>query len=137
MPSTRLVFLALALTVWATPAKAQQSEIQVLSQRVQQLEHQVAELENRVRALEGTPQTPKTEGARPASGDWKQIGNWRRLRQGMTMDDASSILGQPGRVEANVVVISWYYGEFADGSVTFDPRSQKVTGWSEPRSQRP
>jgi hypothetical protein len=53
----------------------------------------------------------------------------------MTMDDVSTLLGQPDRVKV-VVLTEWTYGSSPDGgSVTFDAQSQKVIGWAEPRLQ--
>ena len=132
MSMTRLPFLVLALAFWSTPMKAQEPDTLALNRRVEQLERRVEDLERRVRALEAPSQRLQADTARPASGDWKEVGNWRRLRQGMTMADVSTLLGQPDRVDAMSVVIIWYYGDASGGTVTFDAQSQHVTGWSEP-----
>jgi hypothetical protein len=135
MSMTRLLLLPVALAFWATPAKTQESEVQVLNRRVEQLERRVAELERRLQALDASPQAPRLDAPRPAPGDWKQIGNWRRLRKGMTMDEVSALLGQPDRVDA-IGFTTWTYGTvFAGGNVLFDERSQKVTAWSEPHRE--
>ena len=99
MSMTRLLLLPFALAFWGAPAKAQDSEAQTLTRRVEQLERRVAELERRLQAFEASPQPARLDATRPAPGDWKQLGNWRRLRQGMTMDDVKTLLGQPDRVE--------------------------------------
>ena len=133
MSMTRLPFLVLALAFWSTPMKAQEPDTVALSRRVEQMERRVEDLERRVRALEAPSQPLQADTARPPSGDWKQVGNWRRLRQGMTMTDVNSVLGQPDRVDAMPALIIWYYGDLSGGTVTFDAESQHVTGWSEPR----
>jgi hypothetical protein len=133
MSMTRLLLLPFALALWVAPAKAQESEVQVLNRRVEQLERRVAELERRLQAVDASPQPTRLDATRSAPGDWKEIGNWRRLRQGMTMDEVSALLGQPDRVDVSGFAW-WTYGTGSDGgSVTFDARSQKVTAWSEPR----
>jgi hypothetical protein len=135
MSMTRLLLLVFALAVLASPADAQGADVQVLNRRVEQLERRIAELERRLQTFEASPQPPRLDATRAASGDWKQLGNWRRLRQGMTMDDVSTLLGQPDRVKV-VVLTEWTYGRFPDGgSVIFDAQSQKVIGWTEPRRE--
>lgn len=133
MLNRRILLLPLALILCANSAKAQQSEVQRLSQRVERLERRVVELERRLQSVEPAP-TVQSNAPRAASGDWKQIDNWRRLRKGMTMEDVSNLLGRPDRVDASVLT-HWSYGEIADDArVTFDPQ-QRVMGWSEPRRQ--
>jgi hypothetical protein len=135
MSMPRTLFLVLALSFGVRPVQAQDSAVEVLSQRVEKLEHQVAELELRLRALEAPAQPARVDATRAAAGDWKQLANWRRLRQGMTMDDVTMLLGQPDRVNASSYLVLWYYGDISGGSITFDARSQKASGWSEPQGE--
>ena len=135
MSITRLLFLACALTVGAVPARPQGSDPKLLSDRVAELERQVAALERRLRALEPPSQRAHDDTPGKAPGDWKQLANWRRLRHGMTMDEVTTALGQPDRVDATTYLVIWHYGELSGGSVSFDQGS-KVSGWSEPRREQ-
>jgi hypothetical protein len=133
MRMTLLALLVFATAFPASAAHAQESDVRVLNRRVEQLERRVAELERCSQALEASPQSTRRDPTSSAPGDWKQLGNWRRLRRGMTMDDVGTLLGQPDRVKV-VVLTEWTYGSYPDdGSVTFDAQSQRVIGWSEPR----
>lgn len=135
MSMTRLLLLSIALAFGVTRAEAQEPDVQTLSRRVEQLERRVAELERRSQASEASARPPRVDATRSAPGDWTQLRNWRRLRKGMTMDDVSTLLGQPDRVDV-VGLTLWTYGSVADdASVTFDAHSQ-VMGWSEPRRER-
>jgi hypothetical protein len=119
--------------MFATTAKAQTPDAQSLDQRVEQLERRVAELERRLQAAEAAPQRPSAAASSVGSGNWKELASWRRLRQGMDMEDVRRLLGEPSRI----VVIGdtlWFYGDYAN--VTFDGQSQKLSGWSEPRGER-
>lgn len=87
------------------------------------LEKRVAALEDRVTKLEQS--NSMDVESRPSES--KPANNWRRLENGMTMDQVRSILGEPERVTNFGSLVMWEYGR---GSVNF--RNRKVDGWREP-----
>jgi cell division protein FtsB len=126
--ASTVVFAFLATT---TPrhAWAQVPTVEQLTAQVAHLERRVDELEKRLRALE-TPQITLQSENRVARGDWRNVANWRRLRDGMSMDQVAELLGQPDKVEAGYVTF-WYYGYPGGGHVRYSS-SKKLDGWSEP-----
>lgn len=103
------------------PSEALVRRVDSLQSRVNELESRVAELENLLNA------TPTGTPASPAAADSRDIANWRRLRENMSMDDVRSLLGEPERIEGGSVAF-WYYPR--NGEVAFV--SGRLTRWSEP-----
>lgn len=124
--------LVASLTVLLVPtiASAQNKNDDALMRRVEQLERRTADLERRVRELE-SPSTTEQPRAQPTAGtgNARDIANWRRLRRGMTMDQVRALLGEPETVNVGLDV-TWHYVRYA--WLTFDAKSERVTGWSEP-----
>lgn len=121
--------IAIACTLLATPSFAFSQEVttNALARRVEQLEKMNADLERRVRELEAAIKSvPVQSRANPATTRWKEIANWRRLREEMNMDEVRVLLGEPERVEGGGIT----FWRWADGQVTFV--SGKVSNWKEP-----
>ena len=122
--------LLAALAVASIPAVAagQDTSTASLLRRIELLERANADLEQRVRDLEALiRREPSRDRQVAGSGDWRDISNWRRLRQGMKPDQVRALLGEPERVEAGGVT----FWRWANSYVSF--MDGKVYGWSEPR----
>ena len=48
------------------------------------------------------------------------------------MDQVHALLGEAEKVDANPVFTEWYWGWPTGAHVSFDSRSGKLRGWSEP-----
>ena len=57
---------------------------------------------------------------------WEDISNWRKLKQGMSMDKVKQLLGEPKRVKGG----SFTHWTYPDGKVTF--YNEGLDSWSEP-----
>ena len=105
----------------------------------QSLDDRVRELERRVEQLEkeiGKQSTAPTSGQTTGGPDgWRQVGNWRSLKRGMTEAEVRSVLGEPQRVDNLSVTIVWHYGDGPSwgGRAQFDGRNQRLDSWMEPR----
>lgn len=114
-------------------AYAQGAPNDSLSRRIDVLERRLLELEQRIRDLETIVASgPSRAQNAPVSSQSRDLANWRRLRTNMTMDQVRDVLGEPERVDNLGTVTLWHW-ESIGASVTFGNRSNKVTGWSEPR----
>lgn len=131
---SRVALLALLLAASAqTVAGAQESTSDSLRQRIAVLERKTADLEQRVRELEAVVSAkPAQPRPVPASANWKDVANWRRLSLGMTMEQVRGLLGEPEKVAANPAETTWYWDYPTGPTVHFDSRSGKLEGWSEP-----
>lgn len=119
---------ALAIASVPVIAEGQERSAADLVRRIEQLERSNADLERRVRELEALGKTtPSKAQPGPASGNWRDLANWRRLRKGMSVEDVRLLLGEPDRVESAVFTY-WYW---AGADVHF--YDEKLYGWSEPR----
>ena len=132
----RAAFLAVLLSISIPEAAgAQQATIDSLRCRADVLERTTADLERRVRELEaiikGEPSRERS--IVPASANAREIQNWRRLRRGMTMDEVRTLLGEPEKVDAGPYMTYWYWDYPGGAEVSFNSRSGKLEGWSEPR----
>jgi outer membrane protein assembly factor BamE (lipoprotein component of BamABCDE complex) len=122
--------LLAALAAASIPAVAagQDTSTASLLRRIELLERANTDLEQRVRDLEALiRREPSRDQQVAASPNWRDISNWRRLRQGMKPDQVRALLGEPERVEAGLRT----YWRWADANVYFD--YGKLAGWSEPR----
>jgi hypothetical protein len=109
-------------------ASGQDTSTDSLLRRIELLERANTDLERRVRELESLIKSePSKARPVPASTRWRDLANWRQLRQGMTMDEVRELLGEPERVDAGPVT----YWRWADADVFF--MSGKLEGWSEPK----
>lgn len=60
------------------------------------------------------------------------ISSWRRLSNGMSMDQVRNLMGEPWKVTNYGIFTIWDYGKFPNsGTVDFD-KYGRVSGWSEP-----
>ena len=122
--------LLAALAAASIPAVAagQDTSTASLLRRIELLERANTDLEQRVRDLEAfIRREPSRDQQVAVSPNWRDISNWRRLRLGMKMDEVRALLGEPERVEADIVT----YWRWAGANVFF--MSGKLRGWSEPR----
>jgi hypothetical protein len=129
----KMIFRAILLATFAALsvpalAAAQQATTDSLLRRIDLLERRANDLEQRVRELEALiRREPSADRQVQVSPNWRDILNWRRLRQGMTPDQVRALLGEPERVDAGVITF-WHWNEanayFMGG---------KLEGWSEPR----
>lgn len=130
------LFSALVAVSVPAVAPAQRPSADSLLRRVDRLERRSADLEQRVRALEavleavlkGEPSRDLSVLTSPKSRD---LQNWRRLRNGMTMDEVRALLGEPERVENRGYETEWSWDSLLLAKVNFD-RSGRVESWSEP-----
>ncbi len=131
----RPVLLA-ALAAASKPAVAagQDTSTSSLIRRIEILERATADLDRRVGALEAVIKSAPSQGQPiPASNKWQDLANWRRLREGMKMDEVRALLGEPDRVEGGPITF-WYWVDantHVYAWVNFE--SGKVMGWTEPR----
>ena len=128
--------LLAALAASSIPAVAtgQGTSTDSLLRRIDLLERRTADLEQRVRELEALIKTePARDRSVPASPKWRDPGNWRRLRVGMTMDEVRTSLGEPETVRVDELRTYWYWDYPGGAEVYFDTRSRKLGGWTEPR----
>jgi hypothetical protein len=131
---SRILILFVFFIAAPGQARAQQAKVEELKRRVEKLEQLVGQLQRRVADLESQIQG-RQERKQPvvAKGNWREIGSWRDLRRGMTMEQVRELLGEPERVDAGPVLIYWRWGEpLLGGSVSFDTDTNRVTGWAEP-----
>jgi len=124
-----LFFIVVPGQAWAQQAKLAdlQRRVGKLEQLVGQLQREVADLQSQTqgRQQQAQPVVPKS--------NWHELGSWRRLQRGMTMDQVRQLLGEPERVDAEPVFIYWKWGEpVFGGSVYFGVDTNRVAGWSEP-----
>ncbi|MGA2770344.1 MAG: hypothetical protein ABSG26_05975 [Bryobacteraceae bacterium] len=130
---TRILVLFAFLIALPGQVRAQQAKIGELKSRVEKLEQLVGQLQRRVADLESQIQErQQREQPIVAKGNWHDIGNWRRLRFGMTMKQVTELLGEPEKVEAGSVLIHWSWGVYPFASVDFYAGTGRVEGWSEP-----
>ena len=99
-----------------------------LLRRIDLVERRSADLERRVRELEAMIKAEPSQERRPAaSGNWRDVQNWRQLRMGMSYAEVRALLGEPKRVDAGLVT----YWHWDNADVQF--REDRLIGWSEPR----
>jgi hypothetical protein len=122
--------LLAALSATSIPAVAagQDTSPASLLRRIEILERANADLERRVRELEAIIQSEPSQGRPiPASNKWKDLANWRQLRQGMKPDQVRALLGEPESVDGGDFTFWRWPGAF----VIF--YEGKLHQWSEPR----
>ena len=129
-----LLLAALAAASIPAVAAAQQPTVDSLVRRIEILERATADLDRRVGVLEAVIKSATSHGQPiPSSTKWQDLANWRRLKEGMKMDEVRSLLGEPDRVEGGPVTF-WYWVDantkvYAKVGFT----SGKVMGWTEPQ----
>ena len=104
-----------------------------LENRIETLEIKVLSLERRIMELEKALSlaTSSPEKKPIKVGNWQNRANWRALEMEMTMNEVRSLLGEPPRVVAAGITLTWWY---ATGNAIFDDGG-KLRGWSEPIPQ--
>ena len=129
----RVALLAVLVAVFA-PAVAEGKSSDSQDQRIVLLESKVAALEERVRVLEALIKVePSGTQPVPASANWRELANWRRLRRGMTMVQVRTLLGEPERVDENLYSTDWFWGEPPERAMVMFDDGGGLTSWSEPR----
>jgi hypothetical protein len=131
----RTVLLA-ALAAASKPvvAAGQDTSTASLIRRIEILERATADLDRRVGALEAVIKSAPSQGQSiPASTKWQDLANWRRLREGMKMDEVRALLGEPARVEGGPITFWYWVDANAHVYAKVDFESGKVMGWTEPR----
>jgi hypothetical protein len=99
------------------------------SDRITQLEKEVQDLKIRLTSLELPPNKTNANNKPTVSAEgWKNLANWRSLKNGMTYDEVRATLGEPARIAGGNIAF-WYYPNRSD--VTF--YQDRVHSWSEPR----
>lgn len=129
MNPTFRAFLLATLAALSVPAfAAAQEATDSLIRRIDLLERRTIDLEQRVRDLKAlVGRAPSLDRQVPPSPNWRDISNWRQLRQGMTPDQVRALLGEPERVNAGGFTF-WHWNE---AHVYF--LRGKLEGWSEPK----
>ena len=128
------LLVALLFSPIPTVAVAQNATVDSLLRRIDRLERTTSDLERRVRELEALiTAEPSRAQSVPSSQKWQDVQNWRRLRQGMTMDEVRVFLGEPEKVDVMGSTTYWYWNYPVGAQVYFDSRSGRLQGWSEPR----
>ena len=123
----KAVLLALALlTSIPHIVGAQTTTAEALVRRVDSLERRIAELERRLAQSEGVSGRANTS-ADAATANWRDIANWRRLREGMSYEAVRRILGEPDRIAGGTLAF-WNYPN--GGQVSFS--SGRLRSWNEP-----
>jgi hypothetical protein len=103
--------------------------------RIQRLEESIKALEQRVASLEAQlhERTIASQERPSASQGSPTKANWRKLKSGMAQSEVEQLLGSPEKIEANEVVVVWWYPRWPTGGlVKFAGGSHAVSGWSEP-----
>jgi peptidoglycan hydrolase CwlO-like protein len=122
------VVFCITLTTSFVPslATAQKATIAELQKKVERLEERVSELEKLVEELRQQNLSPIKITAPPESKKSQVKQNWRRLQEGMSMEQVEQLLGVPPNIRGGAYT-TWSY---EPGSVTF--YHGEVTNWSEP-----
>ncbi len=128
MPRVLCAALAALVLAAGVPglAGAQARSVEALTRRVDSLEQRIAELE-RLIAPSQSAASGKGSTQVPVAAPWREIANWRRLRENMNYDAVRRILGEPDRVSGGNIAF-WRYPN--GGQVTF--HSGRVSSWTEP-----
>jgi hypothetical protein len=96
-----------------------------------QLQQKIVTLENRIKQLEAMlEECNRQVPPEPNPTGWRNKKNWRRLEQGMDMEEVQSILGKPVKTIQGVRTL-WYYPSNYCGYVSFDKEGNLI-GWNEP-----
>ena len=128
MNALRITVVTL-LTIACVPAmaSAQSSSADSLIRRIEFLELQMVSFERRLMELEALSTSEQSPAqAVQTTSKWKNLQNWRQLREGMTFGDVRAVLGEPEQVDGGSLTI-WRWG---GARVIFI--SGRVTSWSEP-----
>ena len=122
------VAAAVAAALLPAAAYGQNATSEALIRKVDSLQTRTDELESRVAALESLLKAaPARRPAADAAPNPRDIANWRRLREDMSMEEVRSLLGEPEKIDGGTVAY-WYYPR--SGQVTFV--SGRLTQWKEP-----
>ena len=136
MTGTLRTVLLAALAAASKPvvAAGQDTSTASLIRRIEILERATADLDRRVGALEAVIKSAPSQGQPiPASTKWRELANWRRLREGMQMDEVRALLGEPDRIEGGPITFWYWVDANAHIYASVDFESGGVSGWTEPR----
>lgn len=130
----RVAFLAaVASASLPAVAEAQEASVDSLLRRIDLLERTTTHLERRIRELEALIRGgPARDRSVETSPKWRDLQNWRQLRHGMKMDEVRALLGEPERVSTLGELVTYWHWASGVAEVSFDSKSGKVRGWSEP-----
>ena len=129
-----MLLAALAAASKPVVAAGQDTSTASLIRRIEILERVTADLDRRVGALEAVIKSAPSQGQSiPASTKWQDLANWRRLREGMKMDEVRALLGEPDRVEGGPITFWYWVDANAHIYASVDFESGGVSGWTEPR----
>ena len=98
------------------------------SERISRLEKEVEELQGKIKSIEKILTQKSTQNSIATSEGWKNISNWRSLKNGMSYEEVRAILGEPQRIDGGEVAF-WRYPN--QGRITF--MQDKLYSWVEPR----
>jgi hypothetical protein len=101
------VYLLLISSVLCKSAFAQSRSS--LEERVRQLEHRVEQLEKQQSERQQTVSGPARKANPTKAAPWRNTGNRRSLKLGMTEIDVRSILGDPDKLDVGTLVTLSYY----------------------------
>jgi len=122
-----VLFAAVASVSLPALAVGQEAASAGLVRRIEILERANVELQRRVRELEDVAKgAPPQAQPVPNADKWRDLANWRRLQEGMSMAEVRALLGEPERVKGGYFA-SW---SWPNADVTF--ADGKLSSWSEP-----
>ena len=99
----------------------------VSKDQFQSLSDTVKALESRIQKLEGGGSGQKVKSSIGSS----KKANWRKLKRGMTLNEVTELLGEPGDISVySSGGQTWWYPNALGGKVSIT--DDKVDGWSEP-----
>jgi hypothetical protein len=111
-----------SVTPVAVEAQTATGEDAETDRRISSLEARITKLE------EATKSSPRKALPPIATGNWKDLQNWRRLRKGMSHSQVRALLGEPEKIEGGYFTI-WYWGQMS-ANVYFTDSG--LYSWSEP-----
>jgi hypothetical protein len=118
MPRTFLTVLILILGMlanWTFAASSEQDRISNLEERIARLEERVQRLEKLLGAMSERQEPVLKRESSPNLGDWRVRGNWSRIKDGMSFEQVTQILGRPTRTDmAGQDHGTWYYEGYVD-----------------------
>lgn len=122
-----LVLFSLVLFIGLSPIVAQSESNDELRMRIQDLETRVEALERII--LESGMGIPNL--FEPSGQPNNQLASWRRLQNGMSVDQVRNILGEPLRIQRSGSLLTWYYSTRISSSYLMF-MEDRLFSWNEP-----